>query len=53
MQFVKNKMLKLCTERWSEAVNKVGARSGNGSNKLRTYCKFKNIFQTEFYVEIS
>ena len=51
IQLVKNKMLKLCTEQWSEAVNKVGARSGNGPNKLRTYCTFKNIFQTEFYVE--
>ena len=46
----KKKKLKLCAEQWSEAVNKVGARSGNGNNKLRTYCKFKNIFQTEFYV---
>ena len=44
-------MLNLCAEQRSEAVNKVGARSGNGNNKLRSYCKFKNIFQTEFYVE--
>ena len=51
IQLVKNKMLKLCAEQWSEAVKKVGARSGNGNKKLRTYCKFKNMFQTEFYVE--
>ena len=35
IQLVKNKMLKLCAEQWSEAVNKVGTRSGNGNNKLR------------------
>ena len=46
IQLVKNKMLKLCVEQWSEAVNKVGAQSGNGNNKLRTYCKFNNIFFT-------
>ena len=44
IQLVKNKMLKLCAEQWSEAVNKVGARSGDSKNKLQIYCKFKNIF---------
>ena len=44
-------MLKLCAEQWSEAVDKLGARSGNGNNILRTYCKFKSIFRTEFHME--
>ena len=50
IQLVKNKMLKLCAEQWSEAVKKVGMQSGNGNNQLRTYCKF-NIYLNEFYVK--
>jgi hypothetical protein len=37
---------------WSDTVNKVQARTGNGGNKLRTYKLFKTEFKTESYVKM-
>ncbi len=34
---------------WSMKINAPVGPSGRGSNKLRTYCKFKNEFQVEKY----
>ena len=38
---------------WNEDLMRVNARRGNGGNKLRTYRKFKQVFETETYIKTS
>ncbi len=36
---------------WSMKTNRESAIHGNGRNKLRTYRKFKQSFETEYYMK--
>lgn len=39
-------------QKWHVEVNRDRARRGPGRNKLRTYCTFKSVFETEHYCQI-
>ena len=50
VNLVKQILRNLQMTKWSQCVNRVTAKRGNGLNKLRIYKKFKDTFETESYV---
>ena len=50
VSLVRNVVLKNYVDEWKKEVNRVSGKKC-GRNKLRTYCKFKQDFATEIYVD--
>ena len=47
---IRENLMEMYAEAWSEEVNKVGSKNGTGLNKLRSYKMFKQTYKCEEYV---
>jgi len=46
------KLMSMCEREWQQSLNNVKGKGGQGRNKLRIYCTYKQIFYVEKYCHL-